>query len=157
MGATLQLQSLGLLIAVASLVAEHRFQGTWASVGATRGLSSHAHGLYGAGSVVVARGLSCSSACGILLDQRWTRVFCIGRFFTAGPPGKPHACVLSHFSCVLLFETLWTVARQAPVHGILQVRILDWVAMPSSRGSSRPRGQIRISFVSWPGRWVLYH
>ena len=25
-------------------------------------------------------------------------------------------------------------------HGILQARILEWVAMPSSRGSSRPRG-----------------
>ena len=31
------------------------------------------------------------------------------------------------------------------VHRILQARILEWVAMPSSRGSSRPRDQIRIS------------
>ena len=29
----------------------------------------------------------------------------------------------------------------ASVHGILQARILEWVAMPSSRGSSRPRNQ----------------
>ena len=29
------------------------------------------------------------------------------------------------------------------VHGILQARILEWVAMPSSRGSSRPRGEPR--------------
>ena len=37
--------------------------------------------------------------------------------------------------------TPWTVARQAPLSmGILQARILEWVAMPSSRGSSRPRG-----------------
>ena len=37
---------------------------------------------------------------------------------------------------------LWTVARQAPLSvGILQARILEWVAMPSSRGSSRPRDQ----------------
>ena len=27
------------------------------------------------------------------------------------------------------------------VHGILQARILEWVAMPSSRGSSRPRNR----------------
>ena len=27
------------------------------------------------------------------------------------------------------------------VHGILQARILEWVAVPSCRGSSRPRGQ----------------
>ena len=31
----------------------------------------------------------------------------------------------------------WTIALQDPlVHGILQARILEWVAMPSSRGSS---------------------
>ena len=27
------------------------------------------------------------------------------------------------------------------VHGILQARILEWVAFPFSRGSSQPRGQ----------------
>ena len=26
-----------------------------------------------------------------------------------------HACMLSHFGCVRLFEILWTVARQAPL------------------------------------------
>ena len=31
------------------------------------------------------------------------------------------------------------------VHEILQARILEWVAMPSSRGSSPPRDQIHIS------------
>ena len=41
------------------------------------------------------------------------------------------------------------------VHGILQARILEWVAVPFSRGSSRPRNRIRIScivgrfFTSW--------
>ena len=40
------------------------------------------------------------------------------------------------FSHVKLFTTLWTVARQAPLSmGILQARILEWAAMPSSRGS----------------------
>ena len=33
----------------------------------------------------------------------------------------------------------WTVAHQAP-HGILQARILEWVAGPFSRGSPRPPG-----------------
>ena len=33
--------------------------------------------------------------------------------------------------------TLWTVAHQVPLSmGILQARILEWVVMPSSRGSS---------------------
>ena len=40
------------------------------------------------------------------------------------------------------------------VHGILQARILDWVAMPSSRASSQPRDQIHNSCI---GRQVLYH
>ena len=35
------------------------------------------------------------------------------------------------------------------VHGILQARILEWVAMPSSRGSSQPRDQISVSCVSY--------
>jgi len=36
--------------------------------------------------------------------------------------------------------TPWTEARQAPLSiGILQARILEWVALPSSRGSSQPR------------------
>ena len=34
------------------------------------------------------------------------------------------------------------------VHGILQARILEWVAIPFSRGSSQPRDQTYISFVS---------
>ena len=48
--------------------------------------------------------------------------------------------MLSSFSHVQLFVT---VALQAPLSmGILQVRILEWVAMPFSRGSSRPKDQI---------------
>ena len=49
-------------------------------------------------------------------------------------------CVLSHFSCVQLFEAQWTVACQAPlIHEIFQARILEWVAISSSGGSFWPR------------------
>ena len=41
---------------------------------------------------------------------------------------------------------LWTV--DSPVHGILQARILEWVAMPSSKGSSQPRVQTQVSYIS---------
>ena len=37
------------------------------------------------------------------------------------------------------------------VHGILQGRILEWVAFPFSRGSSQCRDQIQISHI--PGRF----
>ena len=43
------------------------------------------------------------------------------------------------------------------VHGILQARIREWVAMSSSRGSSRPKDWTHISFVYCIGSWVLYH
>ena len=39
-----------------------------------------------------------------------------------------------------LFATSWTVAEpSSSVHGIIRMRILEWVTMPSSRGSSQPR------------------
>ena len=57
--------------------------------------------------------------------------------------------------------TLWDSMVYSPpgssVHGILQERILEWVAMPSSRGSSWPRNRTHISKVSCVGRRVLYH
>ena len=61
--------------------------------------------------------------------------------------------VLSHFSPVQLFVTLGILG----VLGILQARILEYVAMPSSRGSSQPKDRIHVSYISCTGRWVLYH
>jgi len=55
-------------------------------------------------------------------------------------------CMLSRFSHVWLFGTLWTAACQALLSmGILQARILEWVAMPSSRRFSWPRNRTCIS------------
>ena len=34
------------------------------------------------------------------------------------------------------------------VHGILQARTLEWVAVPFSRGSSQPRDQTQVSHIS---------
>ena len=34
------------------------------------------------------------------------------------------------------------------LHGILQARILEWVAVPSSRGSSQPRDRTQVSFIA---------
>ena len=46
------------------------------------------------------------------------------------------------------FATPWTVASQAPLPmGILQARMLEWVAIPS-RGSSQPRDQIQVSHIA---------
>ena len=43
------------------------------------------------------------------------------------------------------------------VHGMLQARILEWVSMPSSRGSSPPSDRTQVSYVLHTGRRVLYH
>ena len=52
--------------------------------------------------------------------------------------GSRWICVQS-LSHVQLFATPWTVALQAPLSmGILQTRILEWVAMPSSRDLPNP-------------------
>ena len=49
------------------------------------------------------------------------------------------AYVLSGFSPVRLYDARDCSPPGSSVHGILQARILEWAAMPSSRGSSRPR------------------
>ena len=66
--------------------------------------------------------------------------------------------VLRHFSRVQLFATpMDCTLPGSSVHEISQARILEWVAMPSSRGSSQPRDRTHVSYVSCIGRWVLYH
>ena len=42
-------------------------------------------------------------------------------------------------SCPTLCDSLDCTLPGSSVHGILQARILEWLAMPSSRGSSQPR------------------
>ena len=44
-------------------------------------------------------------------------------------------------SCLTLCDPMDCTPPDSSVHGILQARILEWVAMPSSKGSSWPRDQ----------------
>ena len=44
-------------------------------------------------------------------------------------------------SCLTLSDPKDSSPPSSSVHDILQARILEWVAMPSSRGSSQPREQ----------------
>ena len=68
-----------------------------------------------------------------------------------------HACILSCLSCVQLCVMLWTAHQGSLPMGIPQTRILEWVAMSSSRGSSWLRNQTHVSSVSCTGMWVPYH
>ena len=52
--------------------------------------------------------------------------------------------VVSCFSCVQLCDSLDCSPPGSSVHGILQARILEWVAMPSSRGSPRQGSNSRL-------------
>ena len=63
--------------------------------------------------------------------------------------------VLSH---VRLLATPWTVTHQAPLSmDFFQTRILEWVAVSCSRGSSLPGNRTLVSWVSCIGRRILYH
>ena len=58
-------------------------------------------------------------------------------------------------SCLTLCDPMDCSLPGSSVHGISQARILEWVAMPSSRGSSWPRDPSRISYVSCIGSWFF--
>ena len=78
----------------------------------------------------------------------------------SGPQNFYHdpVCMCSvQVTSARLFAALWIIACQAPLSmEILQAKILEWVAMPFSRGSA-PRDQTHVSYVSCIGRQVLYH
>ena len=61
--------------------------------------------------------------------------------------------VLSRFSCVRLCDPMDCSLPGSSIHGILQARTLEWVALPSSRGSSQPRDRTRIFCIAGS----LYH
>ena len=56
-----------------------------------------------------------------------------------------HLIVKESKSSSVVFDSLWPYGI---VHGILQARILEWVAVPFSRGSSQPRDQIQVSRIA---------
>ena len=70
-----------------------------------------------------------------------------------------YACVhakLLH-SCPTLCDAMDYSPPGSSVHGILQARILEWIVMPSSRGSSWPRDWTCLSSVSCISWRILYH
>ena len=68
---------------------------------------------------------------------------------------QPIAVVVELLSCVQLFcELMDCSPLDSSVYGILLARILEWVAISFSRGSSQRRDQTYISSI---GRWLIYH
>ena len=60
-------------------------------------------------------------------------------------------------SCPTICDPIDCSLPGSSVHGISQVGILEWVAIPFSRGSSQPRDRTHVLGVSCIGRWILYH
>ena len=76
------------------------------------------------------------------------------------PPG---VCV-SLCVCPQLLSHCWLFCNPmdysppgSSVHGISHARILQWVDISSSIGSSHPRDWTHVSCISCIDRWILYH
>ena len=69
-------------------------------------------------------------------------------------PSYMSMCPQSLQSWPTLCNPMDYILPDSSVHGILQARILEWVAVPSTRGSSPPRDQTHVSCI---GGCVLYH
>ena len=122
------------------------------------------HGLFLETSLHVRRRLKTMTSCclwgskGPLADKWYLNELLWREAWThCGQQITSCACVLCCFSRVWLCDHMDCSPPGSFVHGIFLARILEWVAMPSSRGSSRPRDQNHSSFVSCIGRQVLYH
>ena len=61
-------------------------------------------------------------------------------------------CVLVTQSCLTLCNSMDYSLPGSSVHGILQARILGWIALLFTRGSSQPRDQTLISCIA--GRFL---
>ena len=64
-----------------------------------------------------------------------------------------HLCVLAAQLCQTLCDPMGCSPPGPSVRGILPARILEWVAIPFSRGSFLPRDRTQISFLC---RQILY-
>ena len=60
-------------------------------------------------------------------------------------------------SCLTLWDPTDCSLPGSSVLGILQARILNWVAISSSRRSSWPRDWTCVFYISCFGRHILYH
>jgi hypothetical protein len=60
-------------------------------------------------------------------------------------------------SCLTCWDCIDCSPPGSSVQGIFPARILEWVAISSSRESSWPRDWIWVSYISWIGQRILYH
>ena len=70
-----------------------------------------------------------------------------------------HACMCANslYMCLALCDPTDCNPPGSSLHGVLQARTLEWAAMPSSRGSSRPRDWTHVTYVSCIGKQGFYY
>ena len=74
-----------------------------------------------------------------------TLLFCVCKLYSVA------------WSCPALCDPMDCSPPGSSVRGILQARRLEWVAISSSRGSSRPRDGTHVSCIFCIGRQIVYH
>ena len=65
-------------------------------------------------------------------------------------------CMLKHLVVSDSLQPLDCSLPGSSVHGISQARILEWVAISSSKGSSHPRDRTHVSYIFCTDSQVLY-
>ena len=99
------------------------------------------------------------SACRIPWTQEPGRIQPTGSQRVGHAEVSEHTCM--HYIACFRYESESEVAQSCPtlcdpmdcsllgssIHGIFQARILEWVAISFSNGSSRPRDQTQVSFI----------
>ena len=60
-------------------------------------------------------------------------------------------------SCLTLCDSLDCSPPDSSVHGIFQARVLEWIAISFSRGSSQPRNRTRVSCSVSPGNEIKWY
>ena len=88
--------------------------------------------------------------------QSWTRLKRLSSSSSNLSKNRPQLC-MSAQSCPTLCDPMDCSPPDSSVHGISQARILEWIFISSSRGSSPPRDWTQVSYGSCIGRQILYH
>ena len=102
------------------------------------------------------------------LRMRWPKYWSFS--FSIRPSNEHPGLISTHqfgiiaCMCAKSLQLCWTLCDpmdcnlpEFSVHGILQARILEWVAISTPRGYSRHRDQTHVSYVSCIARQVRYH
>ena len=93
----------------------------------------------------------------VILPARKQGAHLFQTFYSQRMKSKLALSVKSLQLCPPLCNPMGHSLPGSSAQGILQARMLEWVAMPFSRESSRPRDRTCVSYDSCIGRHILYH